>query len=84
MNERIYELAKQAGYNVKTYWTSADNYKTLAQTEQYMKDEVLEKLAVLIALECTDLLIEVLPPIVPESRDGIHPVWHIKQHFGVE
>lgn len=45
MNQRVYELAKESGLKVKTYWVSNDNYKTLAQTEHYMKDESLEKFA---------------------------------------
>lgn len=45
MNQRVYELAKEGGLKVKTYWVSNDNYKTLAQTEHYMKDESLEKFA---------------------------------------
>lgn len=45
MTKRVYELAKESGLKVKTYWVSNDNYKTLDQTEYYMKDESLEKFA---------------------------------------
>lgn len=39
--------------------------------------------AELILNECIDVLVDVLPATVPEAKDGVHPVWHIKQHFGV-
>ena len=72
LNERIKELAEQAGFvpgvmglNRYTYFDP-------------------EKFAELIVRECIDVLIDVLPDIVPEAKDGIHPAWHIKDHFGVE
>ena len=47
MNKKIEELAEQAGYSLKAYYNSADNY----QTPKY-KDEILEKFAELIIKEC--------------------------------
>ena len=44
----------------------------------------LQKFAELIVRECIDVLVDVLPDIVPEAKDGIHPIWHIKEHFGVK
>lgn len=37
-------------------------------------DRIDQKFAELIVSECIDVLINVLPSIVPESKDGIHPV----------
>jgi formylmethanofuran dehydrogenase subunit A len=80
MDTRIYELAKQAGYKVKTYWTSDDNHKTLAQTEHYMKDDVLEKFAELIVRECGNYLMS------DEFIGRSDLDWDIvlNEHFGVK
>jgi hypothetical protein len=73
MDKRIYELAKQAGYKVKTLYTGDDNY----QTEHYMKDDVLEKFAELIVRECATVGFEAVAngDLVEDS---------ILTHFGVE
>ena len=78
MNKRIQELAEQA---TKGEW----------KLNRYMCEPVFEKgdldtekFAELIVRECIDVLVDVLPDIVPEAKDGIHPIWHIKEHFGVE
>ena len=68
MNKRIQELYKQA-YGY--FPCPAGEPET-------------EKFAELIVQECIDVLVDVLPDIVPEAKDGIHPIWHIKEHFGVE
>ena len=86
MDTRIYELAKQAGYKVKTYWTSDDNHKTLAQTEHYMKDDVLEKFAELIVKEC-GYHADIFDGLgCPGDMDPLEtkPSDYIKTHFGVE
>lgn len=77
MNEIIENIAVQAGFikdKYGLYWDNDDNAEGVD----------LERFSELIVSECMDVLTDVLPPNVPESRDGIHPVWHIKQHFGVE
>ena len=74
MNERYTELAEQAWEYVQGCGRYDKTWTTLFN----------EKFAELIVRECVDVLIDVLPSIVPESKDGIHPAWHIKDHFGVE
>ena len=68
MNKRIQELYKQAYGH---FPCPAGEPET-------------EKFAELIVQECIDVLVDVLPHIVPEAKDGIHPIWHIKEHFGVK
>ena len=69
---KIKILAEQAGFYV-------------AMFDPGNKDnEAIEKFAELIVKECIDIVVNVLPDIVPESKDGIHPAWHLKEHFGVE
>lgn len=85
MNELIYELAKDAGYNIKTYWTSDDNYKTLAQTEHYRKDDELEKFAELVIKECAKVCWDKYRNDDSLSRNvGVMFSNDIKKHFGVE
>ena len=71
MNERIKQLAEQAGMYIVD-----DEFSTYGK--------FAEKFAKLIVKECIDVVVDVLPDIVPESKDGIHPAWHLKDHFGVE
>lgn len=47
MNERIRELAEQAGYDIKPFYKSEDDYQI-----PHYKDEQLEKFAELIVREC--------------------------------
>lgn len=90
MNERIYELAKDVGHYVKTYWTSDDNYKTLAQTEHYMKDPGLEKFAELIIKECIQFRtvltqFDGTTPYGDGYENGLRDMAEvIAEHFGVE
>jgi len=70
MNERIRNLMIEAG-------------KTIPGDKQIDAD-FTEKFAELIVKECIDVVVDVLPDIVPESKGGIHPAWHLKEHFGVE
>ena len=71
MNERIKELAEQAGI-----------YKlNLSDETEYW---IMEKFAELIVQECIDII---APYTVRMSRPGeeyLHPILEIKQHFGVE
>ena len=80
MNKRFRELAKQAGIDFLecTNLEHGGREYCEAWTEQQ------QKFAELIVRECIDVLVDVLPHIVPEAKDGIHPIWHIKEHFGVE
>ena len=55
-----------------------------AQVEHCVSHVRLQEFAELIVRECIDVVVDVLPDIVPESKDGIHPAWHLKEHFGVE
>jgi hypothetical protein len=68
MNKQIRDLLEQAG----VHYVALPN------------DTVYERFAQLIIQECLDVVSDVLPDTVPESKDGIHPCWHIKKHFGVE
>ena len=72
MNERIRELAKQAGYQEDMFgighWDMPE----------------CKKFAELIVQECIDII---APYSVRMSRPGeeyLHPIQEIKQHFGVE
>jgi len=71
MNERIQQLAEQAGI-----------YKlNLSDETEYW---IMEKFAELIVQECIDII---APYTVRMSRPGeeyLHPILEIKQHFGVE
>ena len=76
MNERIQQLAEQAG--VGDNWNKADWYS--------MSPEMIEKFAELIARECADhcdLLLD--HKISSEWSRGTHDCSRaIKKHFGVE
>jgi hypothetical protein len=73
MNERIRELAEQAGW---------DNHHSKFDTR-------IEKFAELIVRECLGCCEQVISDPVPESVDtwlngGTQCMAEIKQHFGVE
>jgi hypothetical protein len=74
MDTRIYELAKQAGYKVKTLYTGDDNY----QTEHYMKDDVLEKFAELIVQECISEALSM------RYAGNVAVADRLEKHFGVK
>jgi wyosine [tRNA(Phe)-imidazoG37] synthetase (radical SAM superfamily) len=78
MNERIKQLAEQAGAET---WSRAP---MRAVTGLAFTDENLEKFAELIVQECIDII---APYTVRMSRPGeeyLHPILEIKQHFGVD
>lgn len=77
MNKRIQELAEQAGFGEQWF----EEHPTGCSLP---KPLMLKEYTELIVRECIDVLIDVLPDIVPDAKDGVHPVWHIKEHFGVE
>lgn len=68
MNERILELAKQAGLK-----------KEHGSDREYIGDFDWRQFAKLIVTECIGLLPEDCP-----SKNGCHTSWIMKEHFGVE
>lgn len=80
MRKLINELREQARILVSN--EERDRGELYDAREQW--ERIDEKFVELIVSECVDVLIDVLPSIVPESKDGIHPVWHIKDHFGFD
>ena len=72
MNDLVKELAEKA----------TDQYR--GDRGQFISELNIEMFAELIVRECIDVLVDVLPDIVREAKDGIHPIWHIKEHFGVK
>ena len=82
MNERIRQLAEQAGYDVKPFYKGEDGYQT-----PHYKDEKLEKFAELIVREYEKLLPEICP-WADADKEGPMKGWHVqfvaRKHFGVE
>ena len=85
MNERIRQLAEQAGLNVKTnisgvplVFGTFDGYKT-----SHVSVEELEKFANLIVLKCVQI-------VETEAAQYAAPVWAVElindmhEHFGME
>ena len=68
MNERILELAKQAGLK-----------KEHGSDREYIGDFDWRQFADSIVRECIGLL-----PEDCQSKNGCHTSWVMKQHFGVE
>ena len=68
MNERILELAKQAGLK-----------KEHGSDREYIGDFDWRQFAALIVRECVGLL-----PEDCQSKNGCHNSWVMKEHFGVE
>lgn len=81
MNERIQELAKQAGGN-PNYSTFRGHF--LPPPPDYIDPATvdLEKFAELIVRECIDIVSPYA--IRMENFDGGHPIADLKKHFGVE
>jgi hypothetical protein len=77
MNERIKELSQEAFAHAVIH---GRDYKPPTDFDMVYE----RKFAELIVQECIDVVVDVLPDIVPESKDGFHPAWHLKEHFGVE
>jgi hypothetical protein len=76
MNERIKQLAEQAGFAV--------NKRYVTPSYLVYEPEEFEKFAELIVQECIDII---APYSVRMSRPGeeyLHPIQEIKEHFGVE
>jgi len=80
MNERIKELAEQAG--IDEWWDSGNECREVLQ-------EHLEKLAELIVRQCLGCCEQVISDPVPKDVDtwlngGSQCIDEIKKHFGVE
>jgi hypothetical protein len=74
MNERIRELAEQAGYDIKPFYKGEDDYQI-----PHYKDEKLEKFAELIIQECAEIVNNHF-----ESLEPGYPGDKIEEHFGVK
>ena len=72
MNERIRELAKQAGYLPDGFGVG------------HWDMPECKKFAELIVLECEKILIEKVEVALDASGNPVSPEDFIKQHFGVE
>ena len=77
MNERIRELAEQAGYDIKPFYKGEDNYQI-----PHYKDETLEKFAELIIRECATIADEYDLPKM--SGPGMIIANRIRDQFGVD
>ena len=80
MNERIKQLAEQAG--IEEWWDSGNECREVLQ-------EHLEKLAELIVRQCLGCCEQVISDPVPKDVDtwlngGSQCIDEIKHHFGVE
>ena len=80
MNQRIKELAEQAG--IEEWWDSGNECREVLQ-------EHLEKLAELIVRQCLGCCEQVISDPVPKDVDtwlngGSQCIDEIKHHFGVE
>jgi hypothetical protein len=76
MNERIKELAKEAGANISTRNLMSNPPQHVETVELW--DDRIEKFAELIVRKCVDEM---------ESEDSFYGRWMgrvIKEHFGVE
>jgi hypothetical protein len=73
MNERIKQLAEQAGFDIEV----EDIFKYKPQHSFIGSDENIEKFAELIVRECIDVVSQC-------NLVDVDPIAHIKVHFGVE
>jgi hypothetical protein len=79
MNERIRELALQAGFKTET-WRDLAGVPTTSIYKEALGGNNLEKFAELIVRECADIVADAVDHREPASTY----VDKIKQHFGVE
>ena len=79
MNERIQELAEQAGIHFHKGGTLDAGPNGIAKFVLYSD---MEKFAELIVKECIDIVSPYA--IRMENFDGGHPIADLKKHFGVE
>jgi hypothetical protein len=74
MNERIKELAKQAGFD----------YEQMERNHANGTPSMAETFAELIVKECVDIISPYAVRMSKPGEEYLHPVQEIKQHFGVE
>ena len=70
MNEKIKQLAEQAGYSKDFLAIGLPNN--------------MEKFAELIVQECIDIIAPYTVRMSKPGEEYLHPILEIKQHFGVE
>ena len=80
MNERIRELAGQAGFTVARGWGLKDSVPEDVFIANVCVSNEMKKLAQLIVQECADIVADAVDHREPASTY----VDKIKQHFGVE
>jgi len=80
MNERIRELAGQAGFTVARGWGLKDSVPEDVFIANVCVSNEMKKLAQLIVQECADIVADAVTHREPASTY----VDKIKQHFGVE
>ena len=68
MNERIRQLAKEAGF-----YKYGDHF-----------EEIIEKFAELIVQECIDIIAPYSVRMSRPGEEYLHPIQEIKEHFGVK
>jgi hypothetical protein len=71
MNERIKELAEQAGMIIVD-----DEFSTYGK--------FAEKFAELIVQECIDIIAPYSVKMIKPGEEYLHPIQEIQEHFGVE
>ena len=86
MNERIKELAQQAGINFEIIAWIVDDKMSEKEDVWMDSPENLEKFAELIVRECTNHITNQQDLVETnwQCKDGIHIVYSLKEHFGVE
>lgn len=86
MNERIKELAQQAGINFEIIAWIVDDKMSEREDVWMDSPENLEKFAELIVRECTNHITNQQDLVETnwQCKDGIHIVYSLKEHFGVE
>lgn len=78
MNDRIIELAEQAGFNVKLL---LEPYPSGFPNEDFL---ALKSFAELIIGECIDIISPYTVMMHRPGEEYLHPILEIKTHFGVE
>lgn len=83
MNERIQELAEQAGFSVVE--TQGTGETTLWSFDDEPIDDELQKFAELIIQECIEIVLESDPsPKMSLQEPYATIMFNIKDHFGIE
>lgn len=77
MNERIKQLALQAGFNEYIN-------ENLWPEEQPEFNNLMEKFAELIVQECIDIIAPYSVRMIKPGERYLHPIQEIQKNFGVE